>query len=114
MTHSASSPALSCKNSLLQSWILSCLIAAATVICVSITIGCQLKVSDLKGSSPRPSAARSIWFTLDLVAFDPLQNIVTLDWWIIGDDCVAGAGPKPESGLQCPMVNMFVNPYVFF
>jgi hypothetical protein len=93
----------------MHSWILSCLLAAATIFCISISIGWQLSVSDLEGSSPRPAVARSVLFTLDLVAFDPLKNIVTIDWWIIGDDCVA-ANPSPESGLQCPVVNIFVNP----
>jgi hypothetical protein len=88
------------------------LLAAAIMICISISIGWQLSVSDLEGSSPRPAVARSILFTLDLVAFDPLENIVTVDWWIVGDDCVAGAAPNPNpvSGSQCPVVNIFVNP----
>lgn len=39
--------------------------------------GWHLRVSDLVGSSPRPSTARSLLFALDLVAFDPLKNILT-------------------------------------
>ena len=86
------------------------------MICVSITIGWHLRVSDLVGSSPRPSAERSLLFALDLVAFDPLKNIVTLDWWIIGDDCDPGAKSSAESALSalpCPVVNIYVNPCVF-
>src|SRR5579863_6721221 len=113
MTHSDSSHPFSSKKSLIQSWILSCLLAAATMICISISIGWQLRASDLEGSSPRPSAARSVLLTLAFVAFDPLTNIVTLDWWIIGDDCVIGAASNPEPTPQCPVVNIFVNPCVF-
>jgi hypothetical protein len=113
MAHPDKAQTFSSKKSLIQSWILPCLLASATMICVSITIGWQLSVLGLEGSSPRPSAARSVLFTLDLVAFDPLKNIVTLDWWIIGDDCVAGTTPNPELALQCPVVNIFANPCVF-
>ena len=52
-------------------------------------------------------------FTLDLVDFDPLLNIVTLDWWIIGDDCIASNASSAESALPCPVVNIYVNPCVF-
>jgi hypothetical protein len=112
MAHTDRSHTFSAKKYLMHSWILSCLLAAAAMFCISIGIGWQLSVPDLKGSSPRPAVARSVLFTLDLVAFDPLENIVTIDWWIIGDDCVAGTAPNPdpESGLQCPIVNIFVNP----
>ncbi len=79
------------------------------MVCFSITIGWRLGVSDLEGSSPRPSAARSVLFTLDVVALDPLQNIVTLDWRILEDDCVAG----PFPGAECPVVNIYVNTCVF-
>ena len=94
-------------------WILCCLVAAATMISVSIGVGWHLGVSDLKGSSPRPSTQRSVLFTLDLVALDPLQNIVTLDWWILGDDCIANNAPSTQPALPCPVVNIYVNPYVF-
>jgi len=116
MTLSDRLHSFSSKNSLTQSWILSCLLAAATMICASITIGWHLRVSDLVGSSPRPSTARSLLFALDLVAFDPLKNIVTLDWWIIGDDCDPGTTSSAESDLSalpCPVVNIYVNPCVF-
>ncbi|KAH8987878.1 hypothetical protein EDB92DRAFT_1817802 [Lactarius akahatsu] len=94
---------LTSKNKLVPAWILCCAIAAATVVCVSIIVGWQLRISDLEGSSPRPSAARNILFELYLVGVDPLQNIITLDWWIIGDDCNNG-------GTACPAVNIYVNP----
>jgi len=100
---------LLCRTSLTRPWILCCLVAAVTMVCFSITIGWRLGVSDLEGSSPRPSAARSVLFTLDVVALDPLQNIVTLDWRILADDCVAGPIPSAE----CPVVNIYVNPCVF-
>ena len=100
---------LLCRTSLTRPWILCCLVAAVTMVCFSITIGWRLGVSDLEGSSPRPSAARSVLFTLDVVALDPLQNIVTLDWRILADDCVAGPVPSAE----CPVVNIYVNPCVF-
>lgn len=95
------------------SWILCCLVAAAAMISVSIGVGWHLGVSGLKGSSPRPSAQRSVLFTLDLVAFDPLQNIVTLDWWVVGDDCIASNASSAQPALPCPVVNIYVNPYVF-
>lgn len=94
------------KKKLVPAWILCCAIVAATMVCVSIIVGWQLRISDLDGSSPRPSAARNILFELNLVGVDPLQNIVTLDWWIIGDDC-------NDSGAACPAVNIYVNPDEF-
>ena len=94
-------------------WILCCLVAAATMISVSIGVGWHLGVSGLEGSSPRPSAQRSVVFTLDLVTLDPLQNIVTLDWWIVGDDCIASNASSAQPALTCPVVNIYVNPYVF-
>jgi len=94
-------------------WIRYCLVAAAIMISVSIGVGWHLGVSGLKGSSPRPSVQRSVLFTLDLVALDPLQNIVTLDWWIVGDDCVASNASSTQPALPCPVVNIYVNPYVF-
>jgi hypothetical protein len=95
----------------LHSWVMWCLLAAATMAFGSITMGWHLGVSDLEGSSPRPAAARSVLFTVDLVALDPLQNTVTFDWWITGDDCAA-AGTAPPPPGQCPLVNIYVNPYV--
>jgi hypothetical protein len=77
--------------------------------------GWHLRVSDLVGSSPRPSTARSLLFALDLVAFDPLKNILTLDWWIIGDDCDPGPTSSADSGLSAlasPVLNIYVNPWV--
>ncbi|KAI9458622.1 hypothetical protein BJY52DRAFT_414951 [Lactarius psammicola] len=94
------------KKKLVPAWILCCIVAAATVVCVSIVVGWQLRISDLEGSFPRPSAARSVLFELDLVGLDPLQNIITLDWWIIGDDCNGSSAP-------CPAVNIYVNPDEF-
>jgi len=94
---------LTSKRKLVPAWILCCAVAAATVVCVSIVVGWQLRISDLEGSSPRPSAARSVLFELDLVGLDPLQNIITLGWRIIGDDC-------NDSGAACPVVNIYVNP----
>ena len=94
-------------------WILCCLVVATTVLLVSIGVGWHLGVPELKGSSPRPSAQRSVLFTLDLVYFDPLLNIVTLDWWIIGDDCISNNSSSAESTLPCPVVNIYVNPCVF-
>ncbi|KAH9061058.1 hypothetical protein EDB87DRAFT_1576442 [Lactarius vividus] len=91
------------KKVVVPAWILCCAIAAATVVCVSVIVGWRLRISDLDGSSPRPSAARNILFELNLVGVDPLQNIITLDWWIIGDDC-------NDSGAACPAVNIYVNP----
>ena len=76
--------------------------------CVSILVGCELRYLDLEGSSPRPSAARSVLFELDLVTLDPLQNIITLDWWIIGDDCNATSGAAQDA--SCSVVNIYVNP----
>jgi hypothetical protein len=100
------------KRRLVPSWILCCAIVAATVVFVSIIVGWQLRIPDLslKGSSLRPSAARSVLFELDLVAVDPLQNVITLDWWIIGDDCKEGTA---VGNASCSVVNIFVNPYVF-
>ncbi|KAI0287507.1 hypothetical protein BC826DRAFT_43268 [Russula brevipes] len=97
------------RKSLMQPWIAWCLVAAATMTCVSITIGWRLGVSDVRGSSPRPPAARNVLFTLALIALDPLQRTVTLDWWIIGDDCTDGA----DASSICPVVNIFVNPTQF-
>jgi|SRR5712671_3378003 len=92
-----------------QSWVVWCLLAAAAMAFGSIIIGRYTSISDLEGSSPRPTAARSVLVTANLVALDPLQNTVMLDWWIIGDDCTAaGTAPPP----QCPVVNIYVNPYV--
>ncbi|KAH9962912.1 hypothetical protein BC827DRAFT_179711 [Russula dissimulans] len=96
----------------LHSWVMWCLLAAATMAFGSITMGWHLGVSDLEGSSPRPAAARSVLFTVDLVALDPLQNTVTFDWWITGDDCAA-AGTAPPPPGQCPLVNIYVNPTQF-
>jgi hypothetical protein len=95
------------KRRLVPSWILCCAIVAATLVGVSTVVGWQLRIPDLKGSSLRPSAARSVLFELDLVAVDPLQNIITLDWWIIGDDCKEGTA---VSNASCSVVNVFVNP----
>jgi hypothetical protein len=98
---------------LVPPWILCCLAAAATMLSVSIGVGWYLGVSELKGSSPRPSAQRNVLFTLNLVAFDPLQDVVTLDWWIVGDDCIASNdASSAESALPCPVVNIYVNPCV--
>jgi len=97
---------------LIPPWILCCLVVAVTMLSVSIGVGWFLAVSDLKGSSPRPSTQRSILFAFDLVALDPLQNIVTLDGWIIGDDCIASNASSAESALPCPVVNIYVNPCV--
>jgi hypothetical protein len=72
--------------------------------CISIVVGWDLRLSDLEGSSPLPSAARSVLFELDLVALDPLQNIITLDWWIIGDDC------NDSGAASCSVVDIYVNP----
>jgi len=95
-------------------WILCCLVAAATMLSVSIGVGWCLGVSDVKGSSPRPTAQRNVLFTIDLIALDPLQNIVTLDWWIVGDDCIASNASSAESAaLPCPVVNIYVNPTQF-
>jgi hypothetical protein len=93
-------------------WILCCLVAALTMLSVSIGVGCYLGVSDLDGSSPRPSAQRSVRFTLDLVALDPLQDIVTLDWWIVGDDCIASDASSNAPAPPCPVVDIYVNPCV--
>ena len=98
---------------LIPPWILCCLVVAAILIPVSIGVGWHLGVSELEGSSPRPSAQRSVLFTLDLVGLDPLQNIITLDWWIVGDDCIPSNSSSAESTLPCPVVNIYVNPCVF-
>jgi hypothetical protein len=82
------------------------------MVCVSIIIGLHLGVSDLAGSTSRPPAARSIWFELALVSLDPLKNVVTLDWWIVGDDCIDNAAASSTQALACPVVNIYVNPYV--
>ena len=76
---------------------------------VSIGVGWCLGVSDLKGSSPRPTTQRNVPFILDLITLDPLQNNVTLDWWVVGDDCIAGNASNAESALPCPVVNIYVN-----
>ncbi|KAH9171316.1 hypothetical protein EDB89DRAFT_1118562 [Lactarius sanguifluus] len=94
------------KKKLVPPWILCCAIVAATVVCVSIIVGWQLRIPDLEGSSARPPAARNILFELNLVGVDPLQNIIALDWRIIGDDC-------NDSGAACPAVNIYVNPDEF-
>lgn len=96
----------------MRPWALCSFVAVATIACVSLTIGWHLHMSDLEGSSPRPSMARSISFTLDLVAFDPLQDTATLDWWIIEDNCTdsVAAGAAPAS--LCSVVNIYVNPCV--
>ena len=100
------------QQSPIPPWILCCLVAALTMLSVSVGVGWCLGVSDLKGSSPRPFAQRSVLFTLDLVALDPLQDIVTLDWWIVGDDCIASNASSAESALPCSVVNIYVNPCV--
>ena len=84
------------------------------MLSVSIGVGWYLGVSDLNGSSPRPSAQRNVLFTLDLVALDPLQDIVTLDWWIVGDDCITSDASSTEAALPCPVVDIYVNPCVVF
>ena len=101
------------SQGLRRPWILCCLVVAATVLLVSIGFGWRLGVSELKGSSLRPSAQRSVLLTLDLVYLDPLLNIVTLDWWIIGDDCISNNPSSAESTIPCPVVNIYVNPCVF-
>ena len=100
-------------RSLIPPWILCCLAVAAIMAPVSIGVGWHLGVSELKGSSPRPSTHRNMLFTLDLVDFDPLLNIVTLDWWIVGDDCIPSNASSAESTLPCPVVNIYVNPCIF-
>jgi hypothetical protein len=84
------------------------------VVSVSIVAGWNLQISDLEGSSLRPSTVRNVLFELDLVAVDPLQNIITLDWWIIGDDCNDnGTAVRTAQNTSCSIVNIYVNPYVF-
>ena len=95
------------SKQLVPAWILCCAVAAATMACVSIIVGWQLRLSDLEGSSPRPPAARSVLFELDLVDLDPLQKIITLDWWIIGDDCNDSGAVQNAS---CSIVDIYVNP----
>ena len=102
------------KKKLVPSWILCCAAVAATVVCVSIILGWQLRIPDLEGSSLRPSAARNVLFELDLVAVDSLQNTITLDWWIIGDDCNdSGVAVTTAQSASCSVVNIYVNPCVF-
>jgi hypothetical protein len=102
------------KKKLVPSWVLCCAIVAATVVCVSLVVGWQLRVPDLEGSSLRPSAARNVLFELDLVAVDSLQNTITLDWWIIGDDCNdSGVAVTTAQNASCSVVNIYVNPCVF-
>jgi hypothetical protein len=102
------------KNKLVPPWIICCAVVAVTVVCVCIVVGRRLCIPDLKGSSLRPSAARSVLFELDLVAVDPMQKILTLDWWIIGDDCNdSGSTVGTSQNTSCSIVNIYVNPYVF-
>jgi hypothetical protein len=84
------------------------------MVCVSIVVGWQLRIADLEGSSLRPPAARNVLFELDLVAVDSLQNIITLDWWIVGDDCNgSGVAVSTAQNASCSVVNIYVNPCVF-
>ena len=109
----ASIRTLTDKKKWVPSWILCCAVVAATVVCVSIVCGWELRIPDLEGSSLRPSAARNILFELDLVAVDPLQYIITLDWWIIGDDCNDSAAVSTAQNASCSVVNIYVNLCVF-
>ena len=102
------------KKKLVPSWILCCAAVAATIVCVSIIFGWQLRIPDLEGSSLRPSTTRNVLFELDLVAVDSLQNTITLDWWIIGDDCSdSGVAVTTAQNASCSVVNIYVNPCVF-
>ncbi|KAI9509012.1 hypothetical protein F5148DRAFT_1283352 [Russula earlei] len=120
MAHSDSSSTLPPKKNLMKtcivysrSWIVWCLLAAATMTLVSITVGWYMGTLDLKGSSPRPTAARNVLFTLDLVSLDPVQNTVTFDWWIVSDDCADLAAESTAPVPQCPVVDIYVNPTQF-
>ncbi|KAF8267537.1 hypothetical protein EI94DRAFT_1801542 [Lactarius quietus] len=100
---------LSEKKKLVPSWILCCAVVAAIVVSVSIIVGWQLRIPEVEGSSLRPSASRNVLFELDLVAVDPLQNVITLDWWIIGDDCGDGVVGTAQNASRS-VVNIYVNP----
>ena len=114
MTYLKHSPTFPKQKRPIPSWILCCLAAASIMTCISISVGWCLRVSDLEGSFPRPPAARSIWFELDLISLDPLQNVVTLEWRIIGDDCIGGtAGSSSTQTPACSVVDIYVNPCVF-
>ncbi|KAI0266094.1 hypothetical protein BC834DRAFT_141059 [Gloeopeniophorella convolvens] len=93
-------------------WIVCCLFAATTMLCASIATGWSLRVLDLKASLPRPSAGRNVWFELDLISLDPLQNVATFDWWIVGDDCLTDTAGRGTQAV-CPVVNIFINPNEF-
>ena len=102
------------KNKSIPPWILCCAVVAATVVCVCVVVGLRLCIPNLKGSSLRPSAARSVSFELDLITVDPMQQILTLDWWIIGDDCNdSGSTVGTSQNTSCSIVNIYVNLYVF-
>ncbi|KAI0250613.1 hypothetical protein BJV78DRAFT_542229 [Lactifluus subvellereus] len=110
LTHSRTFPN---KKWPMPSWILCCLAAASIMTCVSIIIGWSLRVSDLEGSFPRPPATRSILFELGLISLDPLQNVVTVDWRIIGDDCIGSTAGNSTQIPACPVVDIYVNPNQF-
>jgi len=45
---------------------------------------------------------------------DPLQNTITLEWWVIGDDCNdSGATVSTSQNTSCSIVNIYVNPNEF-